>query len=106
MGLQAGAVERLGVSGVTTTYVTGTLTGLVGGLALGSGTRRELTRRAVVLVALLAGAGCGALLLTEARPGGPALPLATTILVVAAAMYRFPRAISHGHLGLDTGPEG
>jgi uncharacterized membrane protein YoaK (UPF0700 family) len=92
MGLQAGAVARLGVSGVTTTYVTGTLTGLIGGLALGSGARKDLTRRAVVLLALLVGAGCGALLLTDARSGAPALPLATTIFVIVSATYRLARA--------------
>lgn len=92
MGLQGGAVARLGVSGVTTTYVTGTLTGLIGGLALRSGTQRELARRAVMLVALLLGAACGAVLLTYARSGAPALPLAVTIIVVATAIYGLPRA--------------
>jgi uncharacterized membrane protein YoaK (UPF0700 family) len=91
MGLQGGAVAQLGVSGVTTTYVTGTLTGLMGGLALRSGTQRELARRAVVLVALLIGATCGAVLLTYARPGAPALPLAVTLIVIATALYRLPR---------------
>ena len=91
MGLQGGAVARLRVSGVTTTYVTGTLTGLIGGLALRSATRRELARRAVVLVALLAGAACGALLLTYARSGAPVLPLAITVVVIAAAIYLLPR---------------
>jgi uncharacterized membrane protein YoaK (UPF0700 family) len=91
MGLQGGAVARLRISGVTTTYVTGTLTGLIGGLALGTGTDRELARRAVVLVALLAGAACGALLLTYVRSGAPALPLATTLVVIAAATYLLPR---------------
>jgi uncharacterized membrane protein YoaK (UPF0700 family) len=92
MGLQGGAVARLGVSGVTTTYVTGTLTGLIGGLALRSGTQRELARRGVVLVALLVGAACGAVLLTYARSGAPALPLAVTMIVVAIAAYSLPRA--------------
>lgn len=117
MGLQGGAVARLRVSGVTTTYVTGTLTGLIGGLALGSGTptHRELTRRAVVLVALLVGAGCGAVLLTDARSGAPALPLATTIVVIVTAVYRLPRAglverpvgpdTSESPVGSDTEPE-
>jgi uncharacterized membrane protein YoaK (UPF0700 family) len=106
MGLQAGAVARLGVAGVTTTYVTGTLTGLIGGLALGSGTRRELTRRTAVLVALLAGAGCGALLLSDARSGAPALPLAVTILVIVTAVYRLPRAGTADRLvGSGTEPE-
>ncbi len=89
MGLQSGAVARLRVSGVTTTYVTGTLTGLMGALALGSGERRDLVRRAVVLLALLAGAACSALLLKGARAAAPALQLAVTLFVIAAAVYRF-----------------
>ncbi|MGN6169490.1 MAG: YoaK family protein [Solirubrobacteraceae bacterium] len=88
MGLQSGAVARLGVSGVTTTYVTGTLTGL----ALRTGTQWELARRALVLVALLVGAAGGALLLTYARSWAPALPLAITIVVIATAIYRLSRA--------------
>ncbi len=106
MGLQGGAVARLGVSGVTTTYVTGTLTGLIGGLALRSGTQRELARRAVVLVALLLGAACGAVLLTYARSAAPALPLAVTIIVVATAVYGLPRAgVREGPGSADPGAE-
>lgn len=93
MALQAGAVARLSVAGVTTTYVTGTLTGLIGGLALRSGQRRELVRRAVVLVALLVGAACGAVLLRNARSVAPALPLAITLVVIAVATYR----LRHDH---------
>ncbi len=91
MGLQSGAVARLRVSGVTTTYVTGTLTGLMGALALGSGTSRDLLRRTVVLGALLAGAACSALLLKAAREAAPALQLGVTLLVIGAATYRLGR---------------
>ena len=94
MGFQSGAVARLRVSGVTTTYVTGTLTGLIGALALGSGERGDLVRRAAVLIALLAGAACGALLLKDARETAPALPLAVTVLVVVTAMYALRTAES------------
>jgi uncharacterized membrane protein YoaK (UPF0700 family) len=102
MGLQGGAVARLGVAGVTTTYVTGTLTGLIGGLALRSATHRELARRAAVLFALLVGAACGAVLLTYARSGAPALPLATTLVVIATALYRLPRAQAPEADGADS----
>ena len=88
MGLQTGAVARLGVSGVTTTYVTGTLAGMIGALALRSGTRRELARRAVVLISLVIGAVCSAVLLKGAREVAPALPLAVTVLVIATALHR------------------
>ena len=88
MGLQSGAVARLRVSGVTTTYVTGTLTGLMGALALGSGANRDLVRRGAVLGALLAGAACSALLLKGAREAAPALQLGVTLLVIGVATYR------------------
>jgi len=91
MGLQSGAVARLRVSGVTTTYVTGTLTGLMGSLALGLGTSRDLLRRAAVLVALLAGAACSALLLKGAREAAPVLQLGVTLLVIGVATYRLGR---------------
>lgn len=88
MGLQAGAVARLGVAGVTTTYVTGTLTRLIGELALGSGKHREIVRWGSVLGALLFGALCSALLMSGARQVAPALPLAITLLVIGVAVWR------------------
>ena len=60
MGLQSGAVARLGVRGVSTTYITGTLVGLIGGLVTLTGSRRDWLRRGLVLVVVLAGAACGA----------------------------------------------
>jgi hypothetical protein len=57
----------------------------------------------VVLVALLAGAGCGAVLVTDARSGAPALPLAVTLVVIVTAMYRLERAEGADEPG--TGPE-
>jgi uncharacterized membrane protein YoaK (UPF0700 family) len=81
MGLQSGAVIRLGVRGISTTYVTGTLTGLISEIVSGKGSRREWIRRGLVVVALLAGAACSAVLLTGDRPLAPVLPLAITALV-------------------------
>jgi uncharacterized membrane protein YoaK (UPF0700 family) len=85
MGGQADAVRALGVSGVSTTYVTGTLTGFVSGVAGSSGSRGERARRAAVLVALLAGAAAGGLLLARARTCALVLPLALTVAVIATA---------------------
>ncbi len=92
MGLQSAAVAALGVAGVTTTYVTGTLTGLMGGLAAGSGSRSELGRRAAVLVALLAGAVIAAVILTNVRRVAPLLPLLVTGAVVTYAATRWRTA--------------
>jgi uncharacterized membrane protein YoaK (UPF0700 family) len=61
---------------------------MVGALALRSGTRREVTRRAVVLISLVIGAVCSAALLKGAREVAPALPLAITVLVIATALRR------------------
>jgi uncharacterized membrane protein YoaK (UPF0700 family) len=92
MGLQSGAVIALGVVGISTTYVTGTLTGLIGGLATAKGSRREWARRAALVTALLVGAGCSGLLVVHARRTAPALPLAVTLLVLGAGLYLLPRA--------------
>ena len=59
--------------------------------ALGASERRDLARRAVVLVALLAGAGCSALLLKGARQAAPALQLAVTLSVISTATWRLRR---------------
>ena len=87
MGLQSGAVMALGVAGISTTYVTGTLTGLLGQLATGMGSRRDWARRALVVAAILVGAACSGLLVLHARRTAPALPLAVTLLVLAAGLY-------------------
>jgi uncharacterized membrane protein YoaK (UPF0700 family) len=84
MGMQSGAVLSLGVKGVFTTATTATVMYLMSELATKS-TGAELARHAGVLVALLAGATAGGLLLEHARTFAPLLPLAVTILVVAIA---------------------
>lgn len=88
MGFQSAAVAALGVAGVTTTYITGTLTGLLGELAGGSGTGAERWRRAAVLVALLAGAAIAAVIITNVRRLAPLLPL---LLTGAVAVYAATR---------------
>ena len=94
MGVQTGAVTALGVAGVSTTYVTGTLTSLIRGLATSTGSRRDWLRRALLLAALLVGAGCSGLLIVDARTVAPVLPLAVTLLVLAVALYVLPRSAS------------
>jgi uncharacterized membrane protein YoaK (UPF0700 family) len=86
MGLQSAAVVRLGVRGISTTYVTGTLTGLISGVVTLSGSPRDWIRRGLVLVALLAGAACAAVLLLHARRFAPVLPLTITVLAGTAAI--------------------
>jgi uncharacterized membrane protein YoaK (UPF0700 family) len=86
MGLQAGAARALGVSGVTTTYVTGTLTGLVGQVAEAEGSAGDRLRRGFVLVALFGGAALAVLLMLHARHWAPGLPLLLTLLVFAGGL--------------------
>ncbi len=86
MGLQAGAAHALGVAGVTTTYVTGTLTGLVGQVAESAGSAGERLRRGLVLVALFGGAAVAVLLLLHARDWAPGLPLLLTLLVLVGGL--------------------
>ena len=84
MGIQAAAARAL-APGMSTTYVTGTLTGLLSELsALGSvsGDRR---RRASIVAALAVGAVAGAFALAIAPAIAPAIPLVVVGAVVLAA---------------------
>jgi uncharacterized membrane protein YoaK (UPF0700 family) len=111
MGIQSAAVRRLDVPGVTTTYVTGTLTSAVTGLVAGSGSaapRGASTpgappgswwRRVRLQVFVLIVYGFGALIagLVQARwPRLAAvLPLVAVAAVVAAAAPRHRAALDH-----------
>jgi uncharacterized membrane protein YoaK (UPF0700 family) len=88
MGIQAATARAL-APGMSTTYVTGTLTGLLSELsALGSvsGDRR---RRASIVVALALGAVAGALALSTMPLFAPAIALAVVGAVVLVAATRF-----------------
>jgi len=80
LGIQSSAVLRLGVPGMSTTYLTGLLTQLVSSLTL---RRRPSPNRSLAIVfALVAGAGVGALLSVEVPRAAPAAP----VLVLAAVL--------------------
>lgn len=78
MGIQSTAVRALSVSGVTTTFVTGTLADLVF-------RPTAKVRRFAVVLSLAVGAAAGALLLELTRPLAPALAPVLVALVVAGA---------------------
>ncbi|WP_326796720.1 DUF1275 domain-containing protein [Streptomyces sp. NBC_01808] len=80
MGVQTAAARGLDRAGITTTFVTGTLTSLISGLAQGD--RRHAALRTVVLAALLVGGLLGGLLLAYA-PKAAAVPL---LVATAGAM--------------------
>jgi len=81
MGIQSAAVVHMGLGNVSTTYLTGTLTGLVSAIARPDGKRAGF-RRPGVLVGLVAGAVLAGVLLANAPAVVPLLPLAAVVAVV------------------------
>ena len=90
-GLQTGAMLRLGVRAVFTTAATATWTALMSDIASGTAHQRarDMGRLAMVVVALVAGAAAGAVLMVHARTAAPVLAPALTALVAATAAVRF-----------------
>jgi uncharacterized membrane protein YoaK (UPF0700 family) len=88
MGMQSGAIAGLGVPGLSSTYMTGTLTNFLSGLVV----HRRLDRRsALTLLALVVGAAAGGALVYVAPDLAPLLPLA--VLAGGAALAaRGPRS--------------
>jgi uncharacterized membrane protein YoaK (UPF0700 family) len=89
LGIQSGAVIRFGVNGLSTTYLTGTLTHVVA-----SFTRRQLSvsiRSVAILAALVGGAGLGAVLTVEVPRAAPAVPIGVVIVVLVGASAAFGR---------------
>ena len=85
MGMQSSAVNDMGLTEVSTTYLTGTLTGLVSSLVSPGKDTPHGLRRFGVLVGLVAGASLGGLLVATAADAVPALPLAALITTIVAA---------------------
>jgi uncharacterized membrane protein YoaK (UPF0700 family) len=86
MGLQSAAVRGLGPT-VSTTYLTGTLTGVVASLVAKQQSRHLDRRGVAVLTAMAVGAAVGGVLIFTAPAVLPVLPLATLTVVIAAAAY-------------------
>jgi uncharacterized membrane protein YoaK (UPF0700 family) len=90
LGIQSSTVQRFGVSGMSTTYLTGTLTTVV--IRLASGRRvREVWHSIEILLGLVAGAAAGALLVLVAPLLAPVLQLValgTVVLVAATVAHR------------------
>jgi uncharacterized membrane protein YoaK (UPF0700 family) len=84
MGIQSSAILRLNVSGLSTTYLTGTLTTVVHAFVM----QRRLRgngRSVGVLCALVLGAALGGLLATQLPVASPLVPLAVLATVVITA---------------------
>ncbi len=90
MGVQSSSVNEMGLTSVSTTFLTGTLTGLVSSLVSPGQDTPYGLRRFGVLIGLAAGASLCGLLVATAAAGVPALPLAAlvTTLVLASVPLR------------------
>jgi uncharacterized membrane protein YoaK (UPF0700 family) len=89
LGIQSSAIMRFGQSGLSTTYLTGTLTTLVVRIAAGQqlGTLRQPAR---ILVGLITGAAAGATLVEHARPAAPvfAIVLLLGVVLTSRSLHR------------------
>jgi uncharacterized membrane protein YoaK (UPF0700 family) len=87
LGIQSSTTQRFGVSGLSTTYLTGTLTGVVIRLASG-GSLREAAGSMQILVALVVGAVAGGALTLHAPVFAPLVPVLGVAGVVAFVLRR------------------
>jgi len=86
LGIQSSAIQRFGVSGLSSTYLTGTLTTLIGAVAARC-PRHTLLPSAQVLTALIAGAGVGALVV-EHLPWLSPISVIVPLIAVTALSTR------------------
>ncbi|WP_158548674.1 DUF1275 family protein [Blastococcus sp. TF02A-26] len=85
LGIQSSTVQRFGVNGLSTTYLTGTLTTVVMKLAGGRGLR-EVQGSLQILLGLVVGAAAGAGLIEVAPVLAPVLQIGCLALVIAVAV--------------------
>jgi uncharacterized membrane protein YoaK (UPF0700 family) len=88
MGMQSSAVKDMGLTEVSTTYLTGTLTGLVTSLASPGQDTPHGLRRFGVLIGLVAGASLCGLFIATAADVAPILPLTALIVTLVLATER------------------
>jgi uncharacterized membrane protein YoaK (UPF0700 family) len=86
MGMQSGVVAVMGLAGVSTTYLTGTLTTLIDSVASPRPRQGGNGRRVATLCALATGAGLGGLLLATVPAAVPAVPLVMLVAVLGAGL--------------------
>lgn len=85
LGIQSGVIIRFGVNGLSTTYMTGTLTTLLVRLA-GRHPLASVGRSGALLAGLICGAAAGGLAYTQARSLVPALQLALLVGAIAVGV--------------------
>jgi len=87
MGIQSATATRLAVSGISTTYVTGTLNALMGSLAVVGRLGADAVSQAAALLALCGGAAL-AMIAYRAEPLiAPVVPLAILTAAVSLALW-------------------
>ena len=87
LGIQSAAVLRFGVSGLSTTYLTGTLTQFIAGFTKKKAPMQ--VRSSFILLALIVGAGLGALCALHAPLAAPIVPFGALGIVVVGAWMSF-----------------
>jgi uncharacterized membrane protein YoaK (UPF0700 family) len=87
LGLQSSAVLRFGVSGLSTTYMTGTLTTMMAALAAGRHPRKVLPS-AEIIAGLIVGAAAATLLAIYVPVLAPLLQLVLVLVVIVTSSMR------------------
>jgi uncharacterized membrane protein YoaK (UPF0700 family) len=98
MGIQSSAVRSLAEPGLSSTYMTGTLTGLVSAVIAGEGLSGQ-RRNIAVLVAVVLGAAVAGVLVVEAPRAAPAVALAALGAVILTAWVSTHRTGTGGPMG-------
>lgn len=86
LGLQSSAIQRFGVPGLSTTYLTGTLTTVVIRLTHGKGLR-AVRHSLVILAGLIVGAAVATVALELAPVAVPLLQVGTVAAVLLVALF-------------------
>jgi uncharacterized membrane protein YoaK (UPF0700 family) len=87
LGIQSSAILRFGVAGLSTTYLTGTLTTVVVRL-MSRQPLHTVRHSSLILAGLVFGAAAGATLVTQLPPAAPVLQLGLLGVVLAATRIR------------------
>jgi uncharacterized membrane protein YoaK (UPF0700 family) len=87
MGMQTAAARRLGVAGVTTTFVTGMLTNLVAEFAAMGPDRSHRTIWVATLACMVIGAAMAAAVFVVWRPGAPLVAVLAVGIVIGVATW-------------------
>ena len=98
MGVHSAAIRELRVPGLSSTYLTGTLTAVIGDLVQGGRSSANLRRSLPILLAVVAGAAAGGALVTDAPYAAPAVPVVVlvAVIVVTPAWFHHGEARSAG----------